>query len=95
LKVLGNALWVARASVHSDPLLARRRRDGRKMKRKTRGKHDRNSATGNGTERFRRISLVRCWISLLAFTGASLSGSLEKLSGNNRLFSLFTRFTVQ
>lgn len=51
-----------------------------KMKRKTREKHGLGSATGHETEQFIRISVVRCWISLMAFTGASLSESLEKFA---------------
>ncbi|XP_067261258.1 immunoglobulin-like domain-containing receptor 1a isoform X9 [Chanodichthys erythropterus] len=38
------------------------------MKRKTREKHGPDSATGHETEPFLRISVVRCWISLMAFT---------------------------
>ncbi|XP_077100049.1 immunoglobulin-like domain-containing receptor 2, partial [Siphateles boraxobius] len=58
------------------------------MKRKTRGKHGRSSAMGHETERFRRISLVRCWISLVAFTAVSQGEAVQVSVRDERRFAM-------
>ncbi|XP_067298454.1 immunoglobulin-like domain-containing receptor 2 isoform X2 [Pseudorasbora parva] len=64
------------------------------MTRKARGEHGGDPATRHGTERLRRISLARCWISAVAFTVVSCGEAVQVSARDGRRFALLFQSVV-
>ncbi|XP_050969347.1 immunoglobulin-like domain-containing receptor 2 isoform X3 [Labeo rohita] len=64
------------------------------MKRKTRAEHGRDSAMDHNTERFKALSLFRCWISLMAFTAVSWCEAVQVSVRDERRFAMLFQSVV-